>query len=81
MNLTLGNSSQSLLLPLGGYIQDTAGSWVFVLDSSGEYATRREIRAGRRNNQFLEIQEGLQEGEKVITSSYNQMVDVERIVF
>jgi HlyD family secretion protein len=80
MNLTLSNASQSLLLPLGGYIQDTAGSWVFVLDNSGEYATRREIRAGRRNNRFLEIQGGLQEGEKVITSSYNQMLDVERIV-
>lgn len=80
MNLTLSNSSQSLLLPLGGYIQDTAGSWVFVIDSSGEFATKREIRAGRRNNRFLEIQEGLQEGEMVITSSYNQMADVERIV-
>ena len=80
MNLTLSNSSQSLLLPLGGYIQDTAGSWVFVIDSSGEFASKREIRAGRRNNRFLEIQEGLQEGEMVITSSYNQMADVERIV-
>ncbi len=80
MNLTLSNSSQSLLLPLGGYIQDTAGSWVFVIDGSGEFATKREIRAGRHNNRFLEIQEGLQEGEKVITSSYNQMADIERVV-
>ncbi len=79
MNLTLSNSSQSLLLPIGGFVQDTGGTWVFVLDDNGEYASRREIRLGRRNNRFLEIQGGLQEGENVITSSYNQMADMERI--
>lgn len=51
-----------------------------IIDSSGEFASKRDIRAGRRNNRFLEIQEGLQEGEMVITSSYNQMADIERIV-
>ncbi len=79
MNLTLSNSSQSLILPIGGFVQDTGGTWVFVLDENGEYASRREIRLGRRNNRFLEIQGGLQEGENVITSSYNQMIDMERI--
>ena len=79
MNLTLGNSQQAILLPLGGYIQDTGGNWVFVLDDSGEFAVRRNIRSGRRNNQYLEIQEGLDAGEAVITSSYRQMLDVERI--
>jgi HlyD family secretion protein len=81
MNLTLSNSSQSLILPLGGFIQDTGGTWVFVLDSTGEYATKREIRVGRRNNRFIEVQNGLLEGENVITSSYNQMLDMERIAF
>ena len=79
MNLTLSNSSQSLILPIGGFVQDTGGSWVFVLDENGEYASKREIQLGRRNNRFLEIQGGLQEGENVITSSYNQMIDMERI--
>lgn len=79
MNLSLSNSSQSLILPLGGFIQDTGGTWVFVLDSNGDFATRREISTGRRNNRFIELQAGLQEGEKVITSSYNQMLDMERI--
>ena len=80
MNLTLSNASQSLILPIGSFVQDTGGTWVFVLDENGEYTSRREIRLGRRNNRFLEIQGGLQEGEKVITSSYNQMLDVERIM-
>lgn len=79
MNLTLGNPAETLLLPLGGFVQDTGGNWVFVLGASGEYATKREINIGRRNNRFIEVQSGLQAGEQVITSSYNQMVDMERI--
>lgn len=79
LELTLGNPSDSLLLPLGGFIQDTGGNWVFIVDESGEYATRRNIRIGRRNNQFVEVREGLQEGDRVIISSYSQMADMERI--
>ena len=79
LELTLGNPVESLLLPLGGFIQDTGGNWVFVLDASGEYATRRDIRTGRRNNRYVEVIEGLLQGERVITSSYGQMEDIERI--
>lgn len=79
MELMLGNPVESLLLPLGGFIQDTGGNWVFVVDVNDEYATRRDVRVGRRNNRFVEVQEGLQEGDRVITSSYNQMEDMERI--
>ncbi len=79
MELTLGNPVESLLLPLGGFIQDTGGNWVFVLDASGEFAMRRDIRVGRRNIRYVEVREGLRQGERVITSSYGQMADMERI--
>ncbi|MDP1931107.1 MAG: HlyD family efflux transporter periplasmic adaptor subunit [Gammaproteobacteria bacterium] len=79
LDLTLGNPVESLLLPLGGFLQDTGGNWVFVVDSNGEYATRRDIRVGRRNNRFVEITQGLESGERVITSSYSQMTQMERI--
>ncbi len=79
MELTLGNPVESMLLPLGGFIQDTGGNWVFVVDESGEYATRRDIRVGRRNNRYVEVREGLEQGERVVTSSYSQMEDMERI--
>lgn len=79
MELTLGNPVESLLLPLGGFIQDTGGNWVFVLDASGDYAVRRDIRVGRRNNRYVEVREGLEQGDRVITSSYSQMIDMERI--
>ena len=79
MELTLGNPVETLLLPLGGFIQDTGGNWVFVVDASGEYALRRDIRVGRRNNRYVEVREGLEQGDRVITSSYSQMEDMERI--
>lgn len=79
MNLTLGSPADSLLLPVGGFVQDTGGNWAFVLDAGGEYATRRDIRVGRRNNRYIEVQDGLRQGERVITSSYSAMADMERI--
>lgn len=79
LELTLGSPVESLLLPLGGFIQDTGGNWVFVLDESGDYAVRRDIRAGRRNNRYVEVREGLEQGDRVITSSYGQMQDMERV--
>jgi HlyD family secretion protein len=79
MELVLGNPVESLLLPLGGFIQDTGGNWVFVLDAVGEFATRRDISVGRRNNRYVEVREGLEQGDRVITSSYSQMEDMERI--
>ncbi|MDO8270373.1 MAG: HlyD family efflux transporter periplasmic adaptor subunit [Gammaproteobacteria bacterium] len=79
LDLTLGNPVESLLLPLGGFIQDTGGNWVFVVDAQRNYAARRNIVTGRRNNRFVEVREGLSVGESVITSAYSQIGDVERI--
>jgi HlyD family secretion protein len=79
MELILGDPVESLLLPLGGFIQDTGGNWVFALDETGAYAVRKDIRIGRKNNRFVEVREGLQVGERVITSSYSQMQDMQRV--
>ena len=79
MELMLGNPQESLLLPVGSFVQETGGNWVFVLDASGENAYRREIRTGRRNNRFIEVREGLNAGERVITSGYSNIVNAERV--
>ena len=79
MELTLGSPVESMLLPIGGFVQDTGGNWVFVVDADGIYANRRDIRVGRRNNRYVEVIDGLQQGDRVITSSYRQMADVERV--
>ena len=70
MNLQLGQSSDALLIPRGAFYQTTGGAWVYVFDASGERAYRRMIRIGRQNPQYYEVVEGLQAGERVITSGY-----------
>ena len=80
MRLKLGEPARALLLPLGGFFQSTGGQWVYVLSPEGDYATKRNIRIGKKNPQYYEILEGLEPGEKVITSGYDTFGDSDRIV-
>lgn len=70
IRLELGESEQAVLLPTGGFYKDTGGNWVFVVNQSTGKAERRNIRLGRKNPEFYEVIEGLQVGEKVIVSGY-----------
>ncbi len=70
VKLTLSDNSKSLLLAQGQFFQSTGGSWVFVLKDGK--AQKRNVKIGRKNYQYYEIMEGLQKGEDVITSSYDQ---------
>ena len=70
LNLQLGQSANALLIPRGAFYQTTGGGWIYVLDESGERAYRRHIRIGRQNPQYYEVVEGLQEGDRIITSDY-----------
>jgi len=79
--LTLGDSSRAVLLPAGAYFNDTGGAWVFVVDSGGNSATKRQVQLGRKNSDFIEVLGGLKPGEKVITSSYAGLVDKDRLTF
>ncbi|MDM8159176.1 efflux RND transporter periplasmic adaptor subunit [Labilibaculum sp. K2S] len=81
IKLELGQAVEATLLARGGFFQSTGGQWVFVLDESGRFATKRNIKIGRQNSQYFEVLEGLQTGEKVITSSYDTFGDNERIDF
>lgn len=70
VKLTLSDNSKSLLVNQGQFFQSTGGSWVFVLKDGK--ATRRNVKIGRKNYLYYEILDGLQKGEQVITSSYDQ---------
>lgn len=70
INLQLGEASEAVIIPRGTFYQTTGGSWIYVVDPSGEKAYRRDIRIGRQNPQHYEVLEGLEPGEKVITSAY-----------
>lgn len=69
--LTLGDETKALLIPNGSFFQDTGGNWIFVVNSDGTQATRRPVKLGRRNSRYIEVLDGLAEGERVVTSPYN----------
>ena len=69
--LTLGDETKALLIPNGSFFQDTGGNWIFVVNSDGTQATRRPVKLGRRNSRYIEVLDGLTEGERVVTSPYN----------
>jgi len=79
IRVALGDSSEALLLPRGGFFEDTGGSWAFVLDESGDYAFKRNLRLGRRNPEYFEVLEGLAPGDRVITSAYTSFATMDRV--
>lgn len=80
IRLQLGESREGLLLAKGGFYNKTGGQWVFVVDPSGEYAEKREITIGRQNPRYYEVLEGLEAGEQVITSSYQNYADHDKLI-
>ena len=80
IRLELGDLSEATLLARGGFYQRTGGQWVYILDPSGENATKRSIKLGRQNPQVFEVIEGLQPGEQVITSSYDNFGDIDKLI-
>jgi len=79
LKLQLSDPERAVVVPRGAFYQQTAGRWIYVLDSSGEFAVRREIRLGRQNTDYFEVLEGLGPEERVITSSYDSFVDVDML--
>jgi HlyD family secretion protein len=80
-SLQLGQPKTAILVPIGGFFQETGGQWIYVVDPSESYATRRDISTGRKNPRYYEILEGLQPGEKVIISGYETFGKNEKLVF
>ena len=81
LNLQLGQPESAVLIPRGTFYQKTGGKWIYVVSPSGDKAVKREIRIGRQNPQYYEVLEGLEPGEKVITSGYDNFGDNEVLIF
>lgn len=81
LNLQLGQPVEAVLIPRGAFYQKTGGKWIYVVSSDGTKATRRDIRIGRQNPQYYEVVEGLESGERVITSSYDNFGESDVLVF
>ena len=75
VRLQLGKPADATLLATGGFFSETGGNWVYVLSQDGTKASKRSITLGRKNPQFFEVLSGLEPGEAVITSSYENFGD------
>ena len=80
VELALGKSQQATLIPRGTFFQTTGGNWIFVLEKSGRKAYRRNISIARQNPQYYEVTDGLEPGERVITSVYEAFNDNDVLV-
>jgi HlyD family secretion protein len=80
LRLTLGDNSDAILIPNGAFYQETGGNWVFVVAPDESEAIKRTVRLGRRNTDFIEVLDGLEPGEKVITSPYTSYAGMDRLV-
>ena len=81
LNLQLGQPEEAVIIPRGTFYQKTGGKWVYVVNKEGTMAVKREIRLGRQNPQYYEVLEGLEPGEKVITSGYDTFGDSDVLMF
>jgi len=81
LNLQLGQPEEAVIIPRGTFYQKTGGKWIYVVNKDGNKAVKREIRIGRQNPQYYEVLEGLEPGEKVITSGYDTYGDSDVLVF
>jgi HlyD family secretion protein len=81
VELNFSETTEAVMVARGGFYQQTAGRWVYLVAEDGESARRTAIRLGRQNPRFIEVLEGLRPGDWVVTSSYEAFNDVDELVF
>ncbi|MGS2764834.1 efflux RND transporter periplasmic adaptor subunit [Sinomicrobium sp. M5D2P9] len=80
IRLALSQEKEALLLAKGGFFQKTGGNWVFKVSEDGKSAYKQEIRLGSQNTEYYEVLEGLEPGDKVVTSGYDNFGDIQELV-
>jgi HlyD family secretion protein len=80
VRLELGDLSEAVLLPRGGFYQTTGGQWAYVVDKTNGFAVKRNIKLGRQNTEMFEVLEGMEPGERVITSAYENYGDMDKLI-
>src|SRR5690606_15896142 len=81
VELDFGETSNVLMVRKGGFFQQTAGRWTYLVSEDGSSASRVDIRLGRQNPQFVEVLEGLREGDRIITSGYDAFNGMDLLEF
>lgn len=80
IRVALSQEKQALLIPKGGFFQQTGGNWIFKLDEDGKTAFRQPIQLGNQNTEFYEVLDGLKPGDKVITSGYDNYGEIQELI-
>jgi HlyD family secretion protein len=80
IRLALSDETQALLLAKGGFYQQTGGNWVFKVDNDGKTAYKVDVQLGRQNPDYYEVLSGLQPGDKIVTSSYENYGNMQELV-
>ncbi len=80
IRLALSDETQALLLARGGFYQQTGGNWVFKVNEDGSTAYKVDVQLGRQNPEYYEVLQGLQPGDKVVTSGYDNYENTEELV-
>jgi HlyD family secretion protein len=80
IRLALSDETQAILLPKGGFYQQTGGNWIFKVSPNGKTAYKVDIQLGRQNPDYYEVLSGLKPGDKVVTSSYENYGDMQELV-
>ena len=80
IRLALSDETQALLLPKGGFYQQTGGNWIFKLGQDGSIAYKTNIQIGRQNPDYYEVLQGLQPGDKVVINKYENYGNMHELV-
>jgi HlyD family secretion protein len=78
--LALSDETMAILLPKGGFYQQTGGNWIFKVSDNGKFAYKTDIQLGRYNPDYYEVLQGLNPGDKVVTSSYENYGNMQELV-
>lgn len=81
LRLSFSSATDAIIVKRGGFFQETGGNWIYIVDPTGSFATKRKIRIGRQNTNYYEVMDGLEPGEEVIISSYDSFGSKEKLVF
>ncbi|MBS1509474.1 MAG: HlyD family efflux transporter periplasmic adaptor subunit [Bacteroidetes bacterium] len=80
IRLALSDETQALLVPKGGFYQQTGGNWIFKVNESGTMAYKVDIMINRQNPEYFEVIQGLKPGDKVVTSSYENYGNMQELI-
>lgn len=80
VRVALSEEKEAIMIPKGSFFQETGGNWIFIVNKNGNTAYRKDIQLGNQNTEYYEVLSGLEPGDKVITSNYNNYKDIEELI-